>query len=83
MSDRVMLPFQVPAAPARPYAAPTPRRRGSPRPLGASLAGWLAEAWRRHRSRQRLAEMDGRMLRDIGVTFAEAENEANKPFWRD
>ena len=38
-------------------------------------------AWRRHRSRQRIAQLDHRHLKDIGVTYAEAEAEANKPFW--
>ncbi len=42
----------------------------------------VQQAWRRHRSRVALAQLDARLLRDIGVTFAEAENEANKPFWR-
>jgi uncharacterized protein YjiS (DUF1127 family) len=39
-------------------------------------------AWRRYRSRQNIAQLDGHMLKDIGVSFAEAEAEANKPFWR-
>lgn len=38
-------------------------------------------AWRRYRSRQSIAELDGHLLKDIGVTFAEAEAEANKAFW--
>jgi uncharacterized protein YjiS (DUF1127 family) len=42
----------------------------------------LRAAWRRHRSRQNIAQLDGHMLKDIGVSFAEAEAEANKPFWR-
>ncbi len=48
----------------------------------ASIRGRVQAAWRRHRSRMALAQLDGHLLRDIGVTFAEAENEANKPFWR-
>ncbi len=45
---------------------------------------WTAirSAWRRHRSRQRIAQLDNHLLRDIGISFAEAEAEANKPFWR-
>jgi uncharacterized protein YjiS (DUF1127 family) len=39
-------------------------------------------AWRRYRSRQSITQLDGHMLKDIGVSFAEAELEANKPFWR-
>ena len=39
-------------------------------------------AWRRYRSRQNIAQLDSHMLKDIGVSLAEAEAEANKPFWR-
>ena len=39
-------------------------------------------AWRRYRSRQRIASLDSHLLKDIGVSFAQAEAEANKPFWR-
>jgi len=44
---------------------------------------WAAirASWRRHRSRQRIAGLNGHLLKDIGVSFAEAEAEANKPFW--
>jgi uncharacterized protein YjiS (DUF1127 family) len=42
----------------------------------------IRAAWRRYRSRRRIARLDSHMLRDIGITFAEAEAEANKPFWR-
>ena len=38
--------------------------------------------WQRHRSRQRIAELNADMLKDMGVSFTEAEAEANKPFWR-
>jgi uncharacterized protein YjiS (DUF1127 family) len=39
-------------------------------------------AWRRYRTRQRIAQLDSHALRDIGVSFAEAEAEANKWFWQ-
>ena len=42
----------------------------------------LRAAWRRYRSRQRIADLDAYLLKDIGVSFAEAEAEANRPFWR-
>ena len=45
------------------------------------LAGLLHEAWRRHRSRECLARMDDKLLKDIGLSYAEAEAEMNKPFW--
>lgn len=60
--------------------APRPHRHA-----GAAYGAarhWLAAAWRRHRSRQFIAQLDPHMLRDIGVTYAEAEHEANRPFWR-
>jgi uncharacterized protein YjiS (DUF1127 family) len=55
-------------------------------PLGqpmvtASLRSRLRTGWRRYRSRQRIAALDAHALKDIGVTHAEAEAEANKPFW--
>jgi uncharacterized protein YjiS (DUF1127 family) len=45
------------------------------------LRGWLREAWRRHRSRHCLARMDGYLLKDIGLSYGDAEAEMNKPFW--
>ena len=53
------------------------------RPARAALS-WegMRAAWRRYRSRQHIAQLDSHMLKDIGVSFAEAEAEANKPFWR-
>jgi uncharacterized protein YjiS (DUF1127 family) len=45
------------------------------------VAALLRRAWRRHRSRNCLARMDSHMLKDIGLTYAEAEAELNKPFW--
>lgn len=57
-----------------------PQRR-SP---GAAAQGLLAKvgaSWRRRRSRNLLLQLDDYMLKDIGVTRAEAQLEANKPFW--
>jgi uncharacterized protein YjiS (DUF1127 family) len=42
----------------------------------------IRDAWRRHRSRRRIALLDSHALKDIGVSFAEAEAEANRWFWR-
>jgi uncharacterized protein YjiS (DUF1127 family) len=36
----------------------------------------------RARQRQALRALDDRLLKDIGVSRADAEREANKPFWR-
>jgi hypothetical protein len=37
----------------------------------------------RYRLREQLMEMDDRQLKDIGITRAEAEQEARKPVWKD
>jgi uncharacterized protein YjiS (DUF1127 family) len=46
-------------------------------------AGGVVREWhRRSRDRAKLAMLDDRMLRDIGVTRADVWYECNKPFWR-
>jgi uncharacterized protein YjiS (DUF1127 family) len=45
----------------------------------ATLRGWR----RRSRDRHRLVELDDRMLRDIGITRADAIILGNKPFWKE
>ena len=47
-------------------------------------ASWrLVGLWReRARQRKVLAELDARMLNDIGITRDAAERESSKPFWR-
>ena len=42
----------------------------------------LRAAWRRGRTRRRIAQLDSHLLKDLGISFADAEAEANKPFWR-
>jgi uncharacterized protein YjiS (DUF1127 family) len=37
---------------------------------------------RRHKDRMHLLSLDERMLRDIGVSLADVDREATKPFWR-
>ncbi len=71
MSNRLALQSTGPIAAAGtgPVAAPV-------------VLGEIRAAWRRYRSRQRIADLDGHLLKDIGVSFAEAETEANKPFWQ-
>jgi len=61
--------------------------------LGQVEAGWHLRAafhalragarvaMRRYRTRQHLADLDERLLRDIGVTRLDARQEAAKPFW--
>lgn len=59
-----------------------PRRRQPRRDTRPSVWQRAGAMWRRHCSRRRIALLDAAMLKDIGVSFAEAEAEANKPFWR-
>ena len=47
------------------------------------LYGALREWRRRSKGRAQLAALDARMLADIGVSRADAEFLANKPFWRE
>ena len=50
---------------------------------GHHVVATLREWRRRSRARAELAELDDRMLKDIGLTRADAEFLANKPFWRE
>ncbi len=49
--------------------------------LRGQFGRWLLW-YRRWQQRQHLAGLDAHLLRDIGVTHAEAIREAGKPFWR-
>jgi uncharacterized protein YjiS (DUF1127 family) len=51
------------------------------RPLRARVVTWLRLGLARRRERQYLAEMDPRMLRDIGVGPHDARMEARKYWW--
>lgn len=43
----------------------------------------LLQAWQeRVRQRRQLAALDGRMLRDIGVSTSDVEHETRKWFWQ-
>ena len=49
-----------------------------------SISKFLSNVFRRIRmqhSRQRLAQLDARALRDIGLSPAQANREAEKPIW--
>ena len=50
---------------------------GRPRLPLPPLARW----WRIRRERQQLLGLSDHMLRDIGLTRAEARQEASRPFW--
>ena len=45
----------------------------------ATLCQWH----RRSREREQISQMDERMLKDIGITRAEALRLGSKPFWRE
>lgn len=69
-----------PSSPAIGPAAVAPRRgRGQ---KTRSFRVQVREFWRRYRTRVAISGLDAYLLRDIGVTYAEAEQEANKPFWQ-
>lgn len=64
-------------------------RISSPRPavrfagsLRLEPLALLARWYDRYLQRRVLAELDARMLADIGLTPNEAAREARKPFWR-
>lgn len=69
---------------ARPFFGASAQRGAqssmADRVFGA-FVGTLALWSSRIKDRETLAEMDPRLLADIGVTSDEAANEANKPFW--
>jgi uncharacterized protein YjiS (DUF1127 family) len=46
--------------------------------LFATLAGWAE----RRRQRRALLALDDNLLKDIGLSSADAWAEAHKPFWR-
>jgi uncharacterized protein YjiS (DUF1127 family) len=69
------------------HAAPgQPRQRNAILALndaGNHFVATLREWRRRARDRARLAELDDRTLKDIGLTRTDAEFLINKPFWRE
>lgn len=54
-------------------------RRMSPTRLVEAVQFW----WERSEQRRLLAQLDDRMLRDIGVSHGEARQESGKWFWQD
>jgi uncharacterized protein YjiS (DUF1127 family) len=61
-----------------------PPKSHSMRHLATALAHYparLAAASRLARSRKSLARLDAHLLRDIGLTSAEARIEADRPVW--
>lgn len=59
----------------------TAERRAAAHLAPARLWMALEAALRRRASRRVLASLDAHMLKDIGISPADAAREANKPFW--
>jgi len=73
--------FPLTARLRQPTALPSPlgrRLAGIHRALAARLRTWRARA----RARRELRELDGAILRDIGLSRTQANFDADKPFWR-
>jgi len=62
---------------ARSMTFPMFRRNAS-----AGLGRVVAVLWRAMSTRQGLAELDDRMLKDLGVSRAQAQFEMSRPVWR-
>ena len=56
----------------------TPAGGSAPRRVFAAMRRWHE----RVRQRRQLLQLSDHMLRDLGITRAEALGEAEKPFWR-
>lgn len=54
----------------------------TPRGLVARILSSVSTAFTRRRERQRLAQLDMHMLRDIGLEAQDARRECEKPFWQ-
>ena len=56
--------------------------RGRLDPLARSWS-WLRQCRERRRQRRALAQLDERLLRDIGLSRMQAAAERAKPFWKE
>lgn len=64
-------------------AVVVPRRHASaPYRALRRFARWLALCHARAAQRRHLAELDARMLKDVGITPRAAAAESAKPWWR-
>ena len=63
--------------------AAAPRRERRAGPIAMLLLDLLSTWLLRARERRALHGLDDGMLKDIGLTRADIEFEAHKPFWRD
>lgn len=60
----------------------TARRAGAALAMLRRFARWCLRCHERAAQRAHLAELDERMLKDVGVTPAQAAQESAKPWWR-
>jgi uncharacterized protein YjiS (DUF1127 family) len=74
--------YPAPAAVAAPEASVDGREFARTLQRFAANVFTTALEWQeRARQRRRLAELDDRMLKDIGLTRADVSREVEKPFW--
>jgi len=64
----------------RDFAAQT-QHRANFETRTAAIWQWLQRAKDVHLQRRRLARLNDRQLHDIGITRADAQHEASRPFW--
>ena len=79
----------IPRAPCIECARAHPEPQAASRRLLRALVGALAlpfeillEWQARERQRQQLRELSDHLLKDLGLSRADIEKEASKPFWR-
>ncbi len=54
----------------------------SVRTLLVDVLQWLRHRYEVYRQRRTLLSLDAAMLKDLGISRADALQEGNKPFWR-
>jgi uncharacterized protein YjiS (DUF1127 family) len=60
----------------------SPGRLSPARLLSPAVVGsYLSRLWQTHRERRALAELEPRLLRDIGIDPIAAAHEVERPFW--
>ncbi|HKF64096.1 MAG TPA: DUF1127 domain-containing protein [Dongiaceae bacterium] len=79
-NESILRPQTAPqaVAPARPWTRFVHAVDGKLGRLADTLLTWQA----RHKDRMHLMSLDDRLLRDIGISYADVDREASKPFWR-